>query len=40
MTRARCSRQQQFLARGEAVAAMKREGLEYDQRMDALEEVT
>ena len=32
--------QQQFLARGEAVAAMKREGLEYDERMDALEEIT
>ena len=32
--------QQQFLARGDAVAAMKREGLDYDQRMDALEEVT
>ena len=32
--------QQQFLARGEAVAAMKREGIEYEQRMEALEEVT
>jgi hypothetical protein len=32
--------QQEFLARGEAVAAMKREGLDYDQRMDALEEIT
>ncbi len=32
--------QQQFLARGEAVAAMKREGLEYDQRMELLEEIT
>src|SRR6478609_211796 len=32
--------QQQFLARGEAVAAMKREGLDYEQRMEALEEVT
>ena len=32
--------QQQFLARGDAVAAMKRGGLDYDQRMDALEEVT
>jgi superfamily II RNA helicase len=32
--------QQQFLARGEAVAAMKREGMEYDERMEALEEVT
>jgi hypothetical protein len=32
--------QQQFRARGEAVAAMKREGIEYDERMAALEEVT
>ena len=32
--------QQQFRARGEAVAAMKREGVEYDERMAALEEVT
>ncbi|WP_460775790.1 DEAD/DEAH box helicase [Microbacterium sp. GXF7504] len=32
--------QQEFKARGEAVAAMKREGLDYDERMDALEEVT
>lgn len=32
--------QQQFLARGEAVAAMKAEGIEYDQRMELLEEVT
>jgi Domain of unknown function (DUF3516) len=32
--------QQQFLARGEAVAAMKAEGIEYDQRMEFLEEVT
>ena len=32
--------QQQFLARGEAVAAMKREGLDYEQRMDALEDIT
>ena len=32
--------QQQFLARGEAVAAMKREGLDYDERMEALEEVS
>jgi len=31
--------QQQFMARGEAVAAMKREGIEYDQRMELLEEV-
>lgn len=32
--------QQQFRARGEAVAAMKREGLEYDERMELLEEIT
>jgi superfamily II RNA helicase len=32
--------QQQFLARGEAVAAMKAEGIEYEQRMDLLEDVT
>lgn len=32
--------QQEFQARGEAVAAMKREGIEYDERMDLLEEVT
>jgi hypothetical protein len=32
--------QQQFKARGEAVAAMKQEGLDYDERMEALEEVT
>ncbi|MFE1646414.1 DEAD/DEAH box helicase [Microbacterium sp. P01] len=32
--------QQQFQARGEAVAAMKREGIEYEERMEALEEVT
>jgi len=31
---------QQFKARGEAVAQMKADGLEYDARMDALEEVT
>ncbi|MBO0803463.1 MAG: DUF3516 domain-containing protein [Nocardiopsaceae bacterium] len=31
---------QQFQARGEAVAAMKAEGLDYDTRMDLLEEVT
>jgi superfamily II RNA helicase len=31
---------QQFLARGEAVAAMKSEGIEYDQRMELLEAVT
>ena len=36
----RSSPQQQFLARGEAVAAMKAEGIEYEQRMDLLEEVT
>jgi len=32
--------QQEFKARGEAVAAMKRDGLEYDERMALLEEVT
>ncbi|MEI3849149.1 MULTISPECIES: DEAD/DEAH box helicase [unclassified Microbacterium] len=32
--------QQEFLARGEAVAAMKAEGMEYDERMEALEEIT
>ncbi|WP_449407381.1 DEAD/DEAH box helicase [Microbacterium maritypicum] len=32
--------QQEFLARGESVAAMKREGIEYDERMELLEEVT
>ncbi|MFM9878422.1 MAG: DEAD/DEAH box helicase [Rhodoglobus sp.] len=32
--------QQQFQARGEAVAAMKAEGIEYDQRMDLLEQIT
>jgi superfamily II RNA helicase len=32
--------QQQFLARGEAVAQMKRDGIEYDQRMEALEHIT
>ena len=32
--------QQQFRARGEAVAAMKREGIEYDERMEMLEEIT
>lgn len=32
--------QQQFRARGEAVAEMKADGLEYDERMDALEDVT
>jgi superfamily II RNA helicase len=31
---------QQFQARGEAVAAMKAEGIEYDERMEALETVT
>ncbi|MGL5864706.1 MAG: DUF3516 domain-containing protein [Dermatophilaceae bacterium] len=31
---------QQFEARGEAVAAMKADGLEYEERMAALEEVT
>jgi len=32
--------QQQFKARGEAVAAMKSDGIEYDERMELLEEVT
>jgi superfamily II RNA helicase len=32
--------QQQFTARGEAVAAMKADGIEYDERMELLEEVT
>ncbi|WP_353807509.1 DEAD/DEAH box helicase [Agromyces sp. SYSU T00194] len=32
--------QQQFRARGEAVAAMKADGVEYDDRMEALEQVT
>lgn len=32
--------QQQYKARGEAVAAMKQDGVEYEQRMEALEEVT
>ncbi|WP_348681621.1 DUF3516 domain-containing protein [uncultured Microbacterium sp.] len=32
--------QQEFRARGEAVAAMKRDGLEYDERMALLEEIT
>ncbi len=31
---------QQFRARGEAVAAMKAEGIEYDERMELLESVT
>ena len=31
---------QQHLARGEAVAAMKAEGIEYEERMELLEEVT
>ncbi len=31
---------QRFVARGEAVQAMKAEGIEYEQRMDLLEEVT
>lgn len=33
-------RAQQYRARGEAVAAMKAEGIEYDERMELLEEVT
>nr|WP_228484871.1 DEAD/DEAH box helicase [Microbacterium cremeum] len=32
--------QQEHKARGEAVAAMKQEGMDYDERMEALEEVT
>jgi hypothetical protein len=32
--------QQQFRARGEAVAAMKAEGIDYEERMELLEEVT
>ncbi|MFT4259335.1 DEAD/DEAH box helicase [Microbacterium sp.] len=32
--------QQEFLARGEAVAAMKQEGIEYDERMELLEQIT
>ncbi len=32
--------QQQFRARGDAVAAMKQEGIEYERRMELLEEVT
>ncbi|WP_375400709.1 DEAD/DEAH box helicase [uncultured Amnibacterium sp.] len=32
--------QQQFRARGEAIAAMKAEGIEYEERMELLEQVT
>jgi superfamily II RNA helicase len=32
--------QQEFLARGEAVAAMKAEGIEYEERMELLEQIT
>lgn len=32
--------QQQFRARGEAVAAMKAEGMDYDERMEALDGIT
>ncbi len=32
--------QQQYFARGEAVAAMKREGIDYEERMELLEDVT
>ncbi|MEU1971896.1 DUF3516 domain-containing protein [Microbacterium sp. NPDC019599] len=32
--------QQEFKARGEAVAAMKRDGIEYDERMELLEAIT
>ena len=33
-------RAQQYKARGEAVAAMKADGIEYDERMELLEDVT
>ncbi|GAA3933557.1 DEAD/DEAH box helicase [Microbacterium soli] len=32
--------QQEFIARGEAVAAMKAEGIEYEERMELLEQIT
>jgi hypothetical protein len=32
--------QQQFIARGEAVAAMKADGIDYDERMELLEQIT
>ncbi|SJN20763.1 putative helicase [Microbacterium esteraromaticum] len=32
--------QQEFLARGEAVGAMKAEGIEYDERMELLEQIS
>ncbi|MDQ0643879.1 DEAD/DEAH box helicase [Microbacterium murale] len=32
--------QQEFLARGDAVAEMKREGIEYEERMELLEQIT
>ncbi|GAA3635951.1 DEAD/DEAH box helicase [Microbacterium awajiense] len=32
--------QQEYRARGEAVGAMKRDGIEYDERMELLEEIT
>lgn len=32
--------QQEFLVRGDAVAEMKREGIEYDERMELLEQIT
>src|SRR5690606_9184194 len=32
--------QQEFVARGEAVGAMKAEGIEYDERMELLEQIT
>ncbi|GAA1537095.1 superfamily II RNA helicase [Microbacterium ginsengiterrae] len=32
--------QQEFLARGDAVAQMKRDGIEYDERMELLEQIT
>ena len=39
-TRARCCRPSSNKARGEAVAAMKADGIEYEERMELLEEVT
>ncbi|MFT4210775.1 MAG: DUF3516 domain-containing protein [Microbacterium sp.] len=32
--------QQEFRARGEAIGAMKRDGIEYDERMELLEQIT
>ena len=39
-TRARCSARRSTSARGEAIGEMKAEGIEYDERMELLEEVT